>query len=124
MGLDFSIQKSEFTDIGFSYSGFMRFRYHVVQLMGIDTGDNINIFESGAAGKIPKDDPLFEFIFHSDCEGELDEYQCEEMGSRLKALLEGWTPADIFDQLEKEEGLKLADAMIRCGNEEATLIFC
>lgn len=124
MGLGFRIQKSESTGIGFSYSGFMRFRYHVVQLMGIDTGDNINIFKSGAAKKIPEDDPLFEFIFHCDCDGQLDEYQCKEMGPRLKTLLEGWNPSDAYDQQEKEDGLKLADAMIRCGNEEAALIFC
>jgi hypothetical protein len=92
--------------------------------MGIDTGDNINIFASGAAKKVPEDDPLFEFIFHCDCDGQLDEFQCREMGPRLKTLLESWNPGNIFDQLEKTEGLKLANAMIRCGNEGATLIFC
>jgi hypothetical protein len=124
MGLNFIIQKNEPTGIGFSYVEFMRFRYHVVKLIGIDTGDNINIFETGAAQKVPEDDPLFDFVFHCDCDGELDPYQCEEMGPRLKTLLESWEPTNEFDQMEKKEGLKLADAMIRCGNEGATLIFC
>jgi hypothetical protein len=124
MGLDFYIQRSESVDVSFSYVEYMRFRYHILQIMGIDTGYNINIFKSGAAEKVPKDDPLFDFIFHSDCDGELDDCQCKEMGPRLKVLLESWNPSNTSDQLEKAEGLKLADAMIRCGNEEATLIFC
>jgi hypothetical protein len=124
MGLDFMIQKMEPTDVSFGYVGFMRFRYHVVQLMGIDAGDNINIFQSGAAEKVSKDDPLFDFVFHCDCDGQLDDYQCGEIGPRLKALLESWNPIDTSDQQEKEKGLKLANAMIRCQEEGAYLIFC
>jgi hypothetical protein len=92
--------------------------------MGIDAGNNINIFASGAAKKVPEDDPLFEFIFHCDCDGILDDYQCGEMGPRLKALLENWNPTDTFDQEEKKEGLRLANVMIKCHEEGAELVFC
>jgi hypothetical protein len=124
MGLDFMIKRLESVDAHFSYKGFMLFRYHIVRLMGIDTGNNINIFDSGAAEKVPKDDPLFDFIFHCDCDGELDSYQCGEIGPRLKTLLENWNPTDVYEKKEKESGLKLANAMIKCSEEDAHLIFC
>jgi hypothetical protein len=123
MGLSFSIQKNEDVDVSFSYAAFMWLRYHIVRLMGVDVGDKINIFETGAAQEIDKDHPLFDFIWHCDCDGQLSDYQCAAMGPVLKELLEKWAPTDESDQKTKNEGIKLANVMIRCGNEQATLIF-
>jgi hypothetical protein len=124
MGLGFYIEKTEDPDIHFGYIGFMRFRWNVLRLMGIETGSLINIYESGAVEKVPEDDPLFDFIVHSDCDGELDSYQCERIGPVLKGLMEKWEPTNELDRREKDMGLKLANAMMKCAAEDADLLFC
>jgi hypothetical protein len=123
MGLNFYIQKYEALDVVFGYTEFMRFRYNILRLIGIDTGEDINIYKTGAAEKMDKNHPLFDFIWHCDCDGKLDSYQCAEMGPVLNNLLEKWAPDNEYDKRLRTDGVKLANAMIRCGDEDADLMF-
>lgn len=112
MGLDFS-----HSDAHWSYGGFHRFRTLIASSIGISLNNMQGFKDNGLPWSSIKD-PLRDFLYHSDCDGELSPTQCSLIGKRLVEVCSNWE--DCFD---KEMGLKLGNDMIECGKNKQTLEF-
>ena len=95
MGLDFN-----HCDAHWAYGGFSRFRKRLAQSIGINLDDM-----QGYGGNLSWDkiiDPIKDFLYHSDCDGELTPKQCQVVAPRLRELIAGW-PDDDYDKKQAEE---------------------
>jgi hypothetical protein len=114
MGLDFS-----HTDAHFSYYGFHEFRRRLALLIGVNLDEMKGFTDPPEAGKpwSAIDDPIVHLLDHSDCNGEIDREQCEEVARRLRQLLDEWQDEDdeayAYYQLHGRklvQGLEIASA--------------
>lgn len=103
MGLDF-----RGADVSWAYSGFMRFRQRVVNGAGY-MGDLREMYGHGLPAAMKKDD-IYDFIDHSDCDGELTPEQMRKIEPRLRAIVSLWPDGDT----DKTRGLALCDGMRAC----------
>jgi len=123
MGLDFSEG-----DAHWSYSGFMRFRRHLAKEIGI----HLDAMEGFGFDESPRTlikwdrvhDPIVPLLDHSDCDGDLSVEECRTIAPRLRELVQGWSDdPDLRESFDKQQALKLADAMDICGREGRRLEF-
>ncbi len=131
MGLNFrkAVHMELENDPSWSYSGFGIFREKVARSIGID----LNKME-GYGGLEEWDDPyeatgdpIIHLLNHSDCDGILTSWQCNEVYPRLEEILKTWEftvneHADLGYDFRM--GKKLVEAMKECAEEGADLIFC
>lgn len=116
MGLNFSHTKASW-----SYSGFSSFRKRLAKQLGL--GDLEEYVGFGGAKKWPeefKQDPIYKFINHSDCDGHLTPDECFKIGPRLLILVKDW-PADDFD---RRQCILLVQGMIQAVFDKTNLEFC
>jgi hypothetical protein len=131
MALSFYVQKQEPTGVGFSYRRFNEFRHRIARsigLKGVYAGTDTDMYMTGKYKEIGEYHPLYEFIAHSDCDGELDDRDCKKIGECLKTIILEWEK-ELDDDYDKElendinEGRKLADLMLDCCENGDTLLF-
>jgi hypothetical protein len=132
MGLDFSKRVC----IGlenkphWSYGSFMRFRFRVAKSLGIDIREmkgfeGLNPMGNGVAGKEwPGKTPIEEFLWHSDCDGNISPESCEKIAPILEGIIGGWgEDRENSNNYDTVMGLTLVAAMRECAKEEADLVF-
>jgi hypothetical protein len=113
MGLDFAQ-----SDAHWSYGGFHQFRIKLAKEIGIDLESM-----QGFGGDIPwinVNDPIEPFLNHSDCDGQLTDNECTDVGPRLIDLVKHW-PEDDYN---RQQALMLAEDMIDCAKRNHSLDFC
>lgn len=86
-----------------SYGGFSRFRERLAALEGIDLNKMRGFggkreWETVSGLPITLLEPL---LNHSDCEGYLDAYECDQMIPRLQAIAS--TPDALDDEYDREQ---------------------
>jgi len=109
-----------------SYSGFMDFRIRLAKEIGINL-EEMKYFEilSGFNNKQKgKDwenvnDDIVPLLIHSDCDGNMPPETCAKVVLRLRQLISTWKNGDY----DKQQAVKLADAMDRCVRENNNLEF-
>lgn len=105
-----------------SYSGFMIFRRKLAAEDGIDLTDMFGF--GGHKSWDTVTSALEPLLNHSDCDGYIDSYECEQMIPRLRRVLEQWrsskeTPWDYdADQLDN-----LIAGMEHCSEHGCALVF-
>lgn len=113
MGIDFRIRRDEaLTMPHWSYGGFNTFRRRLAQVVGLE---NIEVFWD-----LPEDHPLHPLLNHSDCDGELTPQECQRVYHELRRAVASW-PYEDYDRIN---GARLADAMEYCAKNNSTLVFC
>jgi hypothetical protein len=126
MGLDFPQ-----LDLSCSYGSFAYFREMLAKEMG---WNNYGLFCPGYVWTQDKDkldefrnDPMFVFMMHSDCEGEISAKDCGAIAPRMRELIKNWHD-DAKDEYTREGGWKifantLADGMEELARKNKALIF-
>jgi len=112
MGLDFN-----YSNAGWSYSGFNNFRRKLAKEIGVDLDKMI-----GFGGKIEWDtvkDPIKYLLNHSDCDGHLTPLRCKRVAPRLIELVSKWDNIDY----DKKTALELAEGMLECAMVNKNLEF-
>lgn len=84
MGIAFSHGSAQW-----SYSGFNTFRKRICKTIGLISSLDEEIYEQGLY-KFLINDPIYPFIDHSDCEGELTIEEMEQIIPRLEEVLNKW----------------------------------
>jgi len=112
MGLDFS-----HSDAHWSYSGFNRFRKRLAACLGLNLDEM-----QGFGGENPWPNDVFcqHFMYHSDCDGDIQPKYCQEIADKLRDLVKHW-PDDDFD---KSQALMLADGLEGCADDGEAMEFC
>ena len=110
MGLDLYLLEPVGRDDGghvsWPYSGFNRFRERLCADAGMgDLGDYEGF---GGAKPWPLDRPLVRLLHHSDCDGELDSWECEGLGDAIRAVIRLW-PDDDHDRVRGERLAAMID---------------
>lgn len=137
MSLSFAIQKIESTEVGFSYSGFNGFRHRIARSIGLKDVyalTDTDMYETGRYKEIEFSHPMYPLIDHDDNEGELGPDDCGRIGSCLRILIQNWLsekcgqrnasmPVDKDLEFDISMGERLADLMIRCHENDETLLF-
>ena len=116
MGLDFNHSEAHW-----SYSGFMRFRERLARLDGYDLRQ---MWEDEGNGVDYTDLPMYDFYFHSDCDGELTPEQMEKMLPRFRELIKMMEDENIEDDWDVEAAKMLVDDMQDCVDENEPMVFC
>lgn len=105
MGLGFS-----HSDAHWSYHGFMEFRTHLANSIGIDL-DMMKGFGGDRKWPSAENEPLIHLLYHSDCDGELTPEQCKVIAPRLREIVSSWPDSDYKVMYDKKNALLLADGM-------------
>jgi len=131
MSLSFYVQKIEPSGISFSYGGFSGFRHRIARSIGLKDvypGIDTDMYATGRYKEIESDHPMFPLIDHDDNDGKLEPDDCGQVGAYLKILIPEWEKefeenhnGDLGDDIE--DGKKLADLMLRCYENDETLLF-
>jgi hypothetical protein len=100
VGVDFS-----HCDAGWAYSGFMRFRNKLYNSAGY-MGNLSEAYNNGSYMQM-KDDDLFPFINHSDCDGHLTPAEMQKIIPRMKAIINNWPDNDY----DKQKAILLIEGM-------------
>lgn len=114
MGLDISPG-----NFSMSYGGFHQFRVLIAEAEGIDLM-KMSGFGDPGYGWTVDDEPitvLEPFLHHSDCEGFITGWECEEMLPRLREIIES------LDDAYKTRGLLLIEAMEHCADHGCAMVF-
>jgi hypothetical protein len=118
-----------------SYGGFMRFRIRVAESVGIDLMLMEGVEDFPYMSEIPVErgivwtgnNPINEFLSHSDCDGSLSADSCEKIAPILKQIICDWKDQrfvnDSWLQYDINEGLKLVNMMFICANTGERLLF-
>jgi len=131
MSLSFCVQKVEHTDVGFSYSGFNEFRHRIARSIGlkdVHSGDDTDMYTTGRYKEIEISHPMFPLIDHDDNDGELGPDDCGMVGAYLKTLIPEWEK-ELGQEHDKEleydisMAKKMVDLMLRCSDNNETLLF-
>jgi len=81
MGLSFCVQYAELTEIGFSYSGFNEFRNRIARYCGFPNAypdTDGDIYKNHRWKELESTHPMYSFLTHSDCDGEMSPDECGE----------------------------------------------
>lgn len=113
-------------DAAWAYGGFNRFRTRLAAHEGL----NLDEME-GFGGDKPWETssgqhvtPLTPLLNHSDCDGYLERYECEEVAPRLRLVLDEWTEdASIENRYDLEHGRRLLAAMEHSIEHGCALVF-
>jgi hypothetical protein len=81
------------------------------------------MYETGRYKEIEYSHPIYPFLDHSDCDGEMGPDDCGQVGMCLKEIVKEWNGDDPEAQEHIEFGNKLADVMLQCSEEGNTLLF-
>jgi len=124
MGLDFSHCNAHW-----SYSGFSKFRARIAKEIRITLGKMEGFMPCGLTPEQKEnwpqrewdkvDDPIVNFLAHSDCDGMLTPGQCRIVAPRLRELVASW-PDDDWDKIQ---ALELAEGMDLAGSCKENLRF-
>lgn len=105
-----------------SYSGFNQFRRDLAKEEGLNIQDM-----AGYGGTLEWDDtatdlrPLFN---HSDCDGYIDAFDCEDMVPRLKQISEAWkSDSEVGRQYYIDQLDSLIKGMEHCAEHGCALVF-
>ena len=104
-------------DASWSYSGFMAFRTKIVNTIGLP-GDLSEAYNDGFY-KFLINDPIYAFINHSDCDGELSVEELEIIIPRLEEIINMWET----DNYNKPHGLALLEGMKAAWDQDEPLEF-
>jgi len=108
-----------------SYHGFGRFRERLAEAEGFNLREmrGFKPFDAPETwvGKSWDDveTPLKPLLNHSDCDGYLDDYECEEVLPRLREITVGW-PRDDYDRRQVQA---LIEGMEHCIEHGCALVF-
>lgn len=116
MGLDFNHSEAHW-----SYSGFNRFRRRLAKLDGYDLE---KLWSDEDNGIDHTDLPMYDFYFHSDCDGNLTPEQMKRMLPRFRELIQMMEDENIEDDWDVESATMLANDMEDCIDEGLTMEFC
>jgi hypothetical protein len=124
MGLDIQCKCDKISFRAGAYSGFGEFREKLAKIIGVNLDNMV-----GFGGQViwTKNEPFYELLNHSDCDGELTPIDCKELTQDFetykKQILETWKDEAEFWWLEA----KIKDweeAVNHCATENCTLEFC
>lgn len=111
-----------------SYSGFHEFRVRLAREEGFEL-DAMQGFGSAWRGQEPGtrswdeiDSPLVPLLNHSDRDGYLDRYECEEMLPRLREIADKWATEQFADPVLRYDVAQLRDLI--SGMEHSVLHGC
>lgn len=134
MGLDICCKCGEIDFRAGSYSGFMRWRIILSELVGVDLRE---LWTNNSIKKREGDEPFYELLNHSDCDGTLPYKECKRLLPdfdklekelfKPKSLEDIWKK--IFGKLDVEkwwiERFELWHKAVRHAvNKECDLLFC
>ena len=111
MGLDLYLLEPAPRDIGhvsWAYSGFNRFRERLCADAGFGSLSNYEGFGGHRTWPKGPKNPLVHLLHHSDCDGELDAWQCEGLGDAIRDVVCRW-PVDDSDRQRGERLAAMAD---------------
>lgn len=107
-----------------AYSGFMAFRERLAAAEGL----NLREME-GFGGSRPWDFPsgnpvttLKPLLSHSDCEGYLGPWECEEVLPRLRSIVSTWGADGSWDY-DVDQATRLIAGMEHCVEHRCALVF-
>jgi hypothetical protein len=83
-----------------SYRGFHAFRRRLAEAEGFDL-DQMEGFGGDRTWNTTAGDsvtPLEPLLYHSDCDGYLDSWDCEQVLPRLRAIVASWPTSDYYRQ--------------------------
>jgi len=103
-----------------SYSGFMRFRERLGNMIGIELKQMVGFGPTATVSWDTVNDPITLLLNHSDCDGVLTPAECKIVAPRLRELLSTLDSTDY----DVEHGTLLAQAMEDCAEHNFTLQFC
>ena len=118
MGLDISPG-----DASWSYHGFGRFRERLAKAEGLVLSDMEGFGGTAEEGRQKPwdgvDSPLVPLLNHSDCDGYLHGYECEQVIPRLREIVSQWPESD-YDRRNAEA---LIEGMEHCVQHGCALVF-
>jgi len=120
MGLDLELEVVDPRfHVSFAYSGFARFRERLAETaLGIDLR-SMKGFGGEGEWSAFLDDPLYNLLYHSDCDGELEDIECEGLASRIRETIRLWNEDD-YDRVRGEE---LAEMIDQCAKRGGRVVF-
>lgn len=120
MGLDLEFEAvDERFHVSFAYSGFARFRERLAEsALGIDLSSMEGFGGEGLWVQFDGD-PLVNLLNHSDCDGDLEDIECEGLASRIRETIRLWD-TDDYDRLRGEE---LAEMIDQCSKRGGRVVF-
>jgi len=111
MGLDFSHCNAHW-----SYRGFHHFRKRIAKAIGINL-DKMSGFSD--EGKPWPKYSLTPFLYHSDCDGQLEYEELEEIIPALKKIISSWE----YDDYDREQAEELIRGMEHAMKDGVPLFF-
>ena len=106
-----------------SYMGFAAFRKKLAQADGIDLKQMYGYVANGKSWTGFDGEnitPLAPLLNHSDCDGFLQPYECEEVLPRLNQIISTWPDTD----LDKSSAQLLIEGMEHCVEHRCAMRFC
>ena len=104
-----------------AYGGFMRFRERLAEAEGLVLGEMVG-FGGEKPWEFTSGNPvttLAPLLNHSDCDGYLSGWQCEEVLPRLRSIVASW---DDYDY-DRRQGQALIAGMEHCAEHRCALVF-
>ncbi|HET9376391.1 MAG TPA: hypothetical protein VFO40_15565 [Chthoniobacterales bacterium] len=126
MGLDFATEGIPYEeDVPFaqrahwSYTGFHYFRMRLAEAIGINL-DSMEYFkEEGESWDAYKHHPLYAFLVHEDCEGDLSPQECARIAPIIEGIVSDWLTSD-YDRIH---AMRLVKHMRYCARTGRRLQF-
>ena len=103
-----------------SYSGFMTFRTKIVNTIGLPGG--LSEAYNDGSYKFLINDPIYAFINHSDCDGDLSVEELKVVAPRLEEIIESWETNHIHNY-DIISGKELVESMKRAISNNEKLGF-
>ena len=107
-----------------AYSGFMAFRERLAAAEGLNLRE-MKGFGGEKSWDTSNGDPittLKPLLYHSDCDGHLDPWECEQVLPRLRAIVREWD-ADGSWGYDTDQASRLIDGMEHCVAHGCALVF-
>ncbi len=111
-------------DATWAYGGFMRFRERLAEAEGLTLRDMVGFggtkpWEFSNGNPITTLKPLLD---HSDSDGYLAAWECEEVLPRLRSIVGSW-PDDDEHHYDKRQAASLIAGMEHCVNHGCAMVF-
>jgi hypothetical protein len=125
MSVSFAVEKVESLGVSWPYHMFNSFRHRIARSCGLKdvyANTETDMYKTGRYKELG-DSPIYPFIEHSDCDGEMGPEECGPVGAYLKVLIEEWLGEDPQEIIDIKNGKRLAEAMLKCHEKGETLLF-
>jgi hypothetical protein len=87
------------------------------------------MYQTGKYKEISERHPLYEFISNNDSDCKMEPDDCHKAGECLKTIVKGWEEIAFYGYSDEsmnfdiEMGKKMVDLLLRCYENDETLLF-